>query len=349
MQPQLWMCRGGRVVAVLATVLALLTACQRQEDVPAAAPTGAAAPAAAHPPVQIQVCGQPQTYTRVPQRAVTHDTNITETFLFLGLGDRLVGYSGISSTKEIDPAYAYQLNTVPNLSAQEMGLEAMLGVQADFVFAGWSYGFKPGGVTPELLARYGIDSYVLTESCIHVQPRERVALDDALLDMRNLARIYDIEAQAAPKIAGLEQDIQRLSQRMQGVQQRPPVFVYDSDQAVPMTAGRLGMPTAIIEAAGGRNIFDDIDSNWPRGNWEDVIARDPEWIAIVDYGRPSAQGKIDFLLAKPELAQVAAIRKRQFFVMSYAQATPGPRNVAAAESLAHLLHPERFDGALARP
>ena len=66
---------------------------------------------------------------------------------------------------------------------------------------------------------------------------------------------------------------------------------------------KRAMPQAMIEAAGGRNIFDDLERNWPRGNWEDVIARDPEWIVIVDYDQPDARGKIDFLLVEQPAKQ----------------------------------------------
>lgn len=322
---------------------ALLLGCSRSEA-PAAVQAAArpVAVAAADPaPVTVENCGQPVAYPHTPRRVVSHDVNLTEMLLFLGLGERLVGYSGIPASKEIDPAYRTQLEQVPNLSTQGMNLEAMLGVSADFVFGGWSYGFRPGQVTPELLQRYGIASYVLTESCIRVGPRAGVALSDVLLDLHNLARIFRIEDQAAPRLQALEQQLQHLAQRLQGVDQRPRVFVYDSGQDLPTTSGRYGMPQAMIEAAGGRNIFDDLASNWPKGNWEDVVARDPQWIAIVDYGHPSAQGKIDFLLSKPELAQVEAIRKRQFVVMTYAEATPGPRTIARTQVLAAALHPER--------
>ncbi|MFT4243145.1 MAG: ABC transporter substrate-binding protein [Acidovorax sp.] len=295
--------------------------------------------------VTVNVCGQPQTYTRVPQRAVTHDVNITEMFLFLGLADRLAGYSGIYASKEISPQLAPVLARVPNLSQQGMNLENIVAARADFVFGGWSYGFRPGGVTPELLARYGIPSYVLTESCVRVQTpeqrRERVALEDAFADMDNVARIFGVQQQAAPRIQQLREGLATLRKEMRGNTHQPKVFVFDSGEKSPTTVGRYGMPQAMMEAAGARNIFDDIASNWPKGNWEDVVLRDPEWIVIIDYGTPSAQGKIDFLLQKKELQTVAAIREKRFFVMTYAEATPGPRNVETAQRLAAALHPDR--------
>lgn len=322
-----WLC--GTALATL------LVACSR----PAPQPQATAAAPQAVPPVTVEVCGTPVSYPQVPQRAVTHDVNITEMFLYLGLGDRLVGTTGIPTNKEVDPAFRARLEQVPSLSRHEMNLEAIVGARADFVFGGWSYGFRAGQVTPEVLARHGIAAYVLTESCIHRGPRERVSIDDTLADLRALGRIFRIDAQAEARVQALERDLRDLQQRTQAVAQRPRVFVYDSGQDIPVTSGRYGMPHAMIEAAGGRNIFDDIPRNWPRGNWEDVVARNPEWIVIVDYGHPNAQGKIDFLRHKPELSEVDAIRHQRFFVWTYAEATPGPRNVAQARALARAMHP----------
>lgn len=331
--------RARRVIRRLAMAAATtaLAACSPGEHADSTSHATAAAG-----PVTVPVCGEVVRYDRVPERVVTHDVNLTELFLYLGLGDRLVGYSGIPSTKAIAPEFRAQLARVPNLSNREMNLETIVGARADFVFGGWSYGFREGGVTPAGLLAYGIESYILTESCIHKRPRERVSVEDTFADMRNLGRIFRIEAHAEALVARQQAELAKIARALEGIHHRPRVFVYDSGVEVPTTSGRFGMPHAMIEAAGGRNIFDDIPSNWPRGNWEDVVERNPDWIVIVDYDRPGPQGKIDFLLGKPELANVTAIRKRQFVVLEYAEATPGPRNVARTRTLARAFHPERM-------
>ena len=278
---------------------------------------------------------------------MTHDAGITEMFIYLGLGERLIGYSGIPDGKEVVPEVAARLRQLPNLSRQGMNLETLVNAGADFVFGGWSYGFRPGGVTPDLLAQHGIASYVLTESCIRVKPRDEVRIEDAFADMRALGRIFRVEAQAEQRVGLLQAELTQLRQQLapklsnkQTSTQSPRLFVFDSGEKLPTTSGRYGMPRAIAHEAGAVNIFDDIPSNWPKGNWEDVVLRDPEWIVIVDYGQPNAAGKIAFLNSKPELAHVSAIRHQRFFIMSYAEATPGPRNVQTAQRLAAALHPE---------
>jgi len=66
-------------------------------------------------------------------------------------------------------------------------------------------------------------------------------------------------------------------------------------------------------------------------------------IVIIDYDEPDDQGKIDFLKSQAELADVDAIKNDRFVVLTYAEATPGPRNVAAVEDVAKGLYPDKFE------
>src|SRR5690606_28287650 len=135
------------------------------------------------------------------------------------------------------------------------------------------------------------DSYVLTESCIRKVARERVSLEDTFADLLALGRIFREEGRAEAVVGQQRAQLQALEQALQGLAERPRVFLYDSGTDIPVTAGRYAMPHAMIEAAGGANIFEDIPSSWTRGNWEDLIERDPQWIVIVDNDRPAPDGK----------------------------------------------------------
>lgn len=318
----------------------LLTACSGQEGAGQAAAAPGSAPAA--DAITASVCGQVVHYPATPRRAVAHGINIVEMVLALGLEDRLAGYGGLRDITRLPPAMQVQLAGVPDLSSTGMNLETLLGAQADFVFSGWSYGFREGQVTPARLAELGIASYVLTESCIRKGPRERVALEDTFTDLLALGRIFRVPERAQALVNGQRAALARITRATQGATQRPRVFLYDSGTDIPITAGRYAMPHAMIEAAGGENLFADIASSWTRGNWEDVIARDPEWIVIVDNDHPTPGAKMNFLLAQPELAHLSAIRKRRFVLLEFAEATPGPRNVAGVERIARALHPALF-------
>jgi iron complex transport system substrate-binding protein len=327
--------RAWIAVCACAT-LAALAGCSRTHEAPAAVQRGSEAVAHA------QVCGQDIAYPRIPERAVVHGINLIEMVLALGLQDRLAGYGGLRDIARLPQSMRAQLAGVPDLSSTTMNLEALLGARADFVFSGWFYGFREGEVTPASLAELGIASYVLTESCIRKGARERVTLDDTFTDLLALGRIFRIEARAQALVDGQRAQLAKITRATQGVTYRPLVFLYDSGSDIPVTAGRFAMPHAMIEAAGGDNLFADIPSSWTRGNWEDVIERNPDWIIIVDNDYPTPDGKRRFLLNQPELAHLKAIRSRRFVLLDFAEATPGPRNVAGVERIARALHPERL-------
>ena len=107
-----------------------------------------------------------------------------------------------------------------------------------------------------------------------------------------------------------------------------------------MTSGKLGIPHALIEAAGGDDILSDIDASWTRVNWETVVERNPQVIVIVDYSEVTAEQKQHFLETNPALQSVDAIKNKRFIVIPYVQATPGIDNVLAIETLAKGFHPQ---------
>ena len=112
------------------------------------------------------------------------------------------------------------------------------------------------------------------------------------------------------------------------------VFVYDSGEDTPFTAGRYAMPTALIEAAGGVNIMDDFEKSWATVPWEEVVESNPEVIVIVNYGEVTADQKRVFMMSNPAFADLDAVKKDRFVTLEYVEATPGPRNIQAIKKLA---------------
>ena len=293
--------------------------------------------------VTVTSCDRQITIDKPPQRAVSHDVNMTAMLLALGLKERMAGYTGISGWKTLDASMREQLDGLPELAARYPSLENLLGAGTDFVFAGWNYGLRTGGeVTPASLARFGIPVYELSESCAHVLPGRVASLEDVYADLRNLGRIFAVEARAETLVQGMQAQVAAVQLRLGERPKRPRVFVYDSGEDVPFSAGRLGMPQPLIEAAGGRNVMDGVSGSWVKVGWESVVEEDPELILIVDYGKRTAAQKRDFLLQHPALQGVTAIREQRFVVLPYLAVTPSLDNAAAVETLAAALHPEVF-------
>lgn len=293
--------------------------------------------------VTVTSCNRQITIDKPPQRAVSHDVNMTAMLLALGLKERMAGYTGISGWKTLDPNMRTQLDGLPELAARYPSLENLLGAGTDFVFAGWNYGMRIGGeVTPASLTRFGIPVYELSESCAHVMPGRVASLDDVYTDLRNLGRIFAVEARAEALVQGMQTRVAAVQARLGEQPTRPRVFVYDSGEDLPFSAGRQGMPQPLIEAAGGRNVMDGVAGSWIKVGWEAVVEQDPEVILIVDYGERTAAQKRDFLLQHPALQGVTAIRDKRFVVLPYLAVTPSLDNATAIETLAAALHPEAF-------
>lgn len=287
----------------------------------------------------VQSCNRTVSFDAPPERAVSNDVNLTEMMLVLGLADRMVGYTGISGWKTLDEEMRAGVEELPELSAKYPSKEVLVGADADFFFAGWNYGMKVGGdVTPETLEPFGIQVYELTESCTHIMQKQKASLEDMYNDLLNLGLIFGVEDRATDLVAGYKAELAAFRRNLEpGDSLR--VFVYDSGEDAPFTAGRYAMPTALIEAAGGTNIMDDFEKSWGTVTWEDVVERDPEVIVIVNYGEVTAEQKRAFMMSNPAFADLQAVRNDRFVTLEYVEATPGPRNIQAIKTLAGAFWP----------
>ena len=290
-------------------------------------------------PLTIKSCNREVTFTHAPEHAVSHDINMTQMMLALGLKPRMAGYSGISGWKAVTPEMNVILDGLPELASKYPSVETLLNANVDFFFAGWDYGMRVGGdLTPQTLTPLGINVYELTESCAFVMKRPPASLQDTYDDLLNLGKIFNVQDRAHEVVVHMQQKIAEVQASLPAT--KPRVFLYDSGEDRAMTSGKLGIPHALIEAAGGNDILSDIDASWTRINWETVVERNPEVIVIVDYSEVTAEQKQRFLETNPALQSVDAIRNKRFIVIPYVQATPGIDNVLAIETLAKGFHPQ---------
>ena len=284
--------------------------------------------------VSVDSCNRTVTFDSPPQRAISNDVNLTEMMLVLGLSDKMVGYTGISGWKTLDEEMRLGVKQLPELSPKYPTKEVLVGADADFFFAGWNYGMKVGGeVTPETLKPFGINVYELTESCIHIMSKKKASMDDMYNDLLNLGLIFQIENRAKKIVDAYRTDLNNFTQKLEPIAAKK-VFVYDSGEDTPFTAGRYAMPTALIEAAGGINIMDDFQKSWGTVTWEEVIDRNPEIVVIVNYGKVTAEQKRKFMMSNPAFANIDAVKNDRFVTLEYVEATPGPRNIKAIKKLA---------------
>jgi iron complex transport system substrate-binding protein len=267
--------------------------------------------------------------------------------LVLGLESHMVGDFGVTGDgpvgKPVPDEFEGGFNKVPDISPDYFTLEKLVSLQPDFLFAGWNYGLQvDSNLTPANLAKYGIKTLALTESCAQVQASKRsVSIDDTYQDLTNLSKIFDIPQRAQQVIGDMKAEVASVQAKVAGL---PPVtvFDYDSGEAAPYTGPGLAMPNALIGLGGGTNIFAGLKQSWTSVSWEQVVAADPECIIINDYGTPTAAQKEQFLKTSPITKNLTAVKNDCFLPLSYDEVTPGPRNAEAVVAIAHWLHPAAF-------
>ena len=286
-------------------------------------------------PVTVDSCGEPLTFAAPPKRAVVHDLNMTEMALALKLNASMVGVTGITGWYKTGPEFKAALGSIPELAPKNPNLENILAANPDFFFAGWNYGMKVGGdVTPTTLAKYNIKTLVLSESCIHVNKQRPAASMDLLYtDFVKLGTIFGKEAQAKTQVAQWKARVAKITPTSGNKDTR--VFLFDSGEDKPFTAGKYAIPTAMMEAAGGRNIMADMETSWGTTSWETVAARNPQFLVLLDYQDGNGVSKLlQFLKAHPAMKETDAVKNERYVALRYAELTPGPANIEAIEKIA---------------
>lgn len=293
-------------------------------------------------PVTVESCGTPITFSAPPKRAIINDLNMAEMAFALHLQDRIVGLTGISGWYKMTPHFRQAMGAIPELAPKYPSLETLLAAEPDFFFAGWNYGMKVGGeVTPATLAKYGVKTFVLSESCVFTTAHKKKATMDLLYgDVLTLGRIFGKRNEAQTLVEGWKQRLSALPKPATGA--RPlKVFVYDSGEDKPFTSGRYAMPTAIIEAAGGKNAMEALDISWGTTSWENVAASEPDVIILLDYQTGSGADALRRVLENHPLMKLTpAVKQGRYLKLQYAELTPGPANIAAVEKLARTLYPQ---------
>jgi iron complex transport system substrate-binding protein len=332
-------------ITVLAVALlaagSVLAGCSSSAASSAPASASAASPkAAAAYPVTVASCGIPETYDQAPARAVSNDINTTEDMLALGLESHTAGTFGAVGDgpvgQPIPPQYQAGFSEVRDVDPQDyFTLEELVGLHPDFLFAGWNYGLQTGtNLTPAYLAKFGIKTLVLTESCAHVQPgKDSVSINDTYQDLTNLGKIFNVRSRARAVIGAMQAQVAAAQAKVAGL---TPVTVFDNDsgEAAPVTGPGLAMPTPLIALGGGVNIFASLKQSWTTVSWEQVIKADPQCIMINDYGTPTAAQKQKFLETSPITKNLTAVKNRCFLPLAYDEVTPSPRIGTAVVAIA---------------
>jgi iron complex transport system substrate-binding protein len=168
-------------------------------------------------------------------------------------------------------------------------------------------------------------------------------LDDVFADVERVGAALGREDRAAAVVGGLRERVTTVRDRTDGIEDRPRTAVLDW-LAPPMVAGHW-VPELVEIAGGEYGMADPGDRSRPR-EWAAVREYDPDVLIAGPCGFDLDQTRENLadLRDRPGYDDLAAVHAgRAWSVDGTALLNrPGPRLVDTLETLAGVLHPERF-------
>jgi iron complex transport system substrate-binding protein len=249
-----------------------------------------------------------------PHRVICLMPTVTDTVFALGAGDDVVGISDYTKY----PAAALTKPSVGDLI--KPSIETILSLRPDLVI-----GTQPKGpmeVTDQL---------------------ERAGIPIFLVSPHGIAGIFhsvETIGMALNRTPQAEALIHNLQLRVDVVRTRtkhlpaPRVFMpiwYD-----PITTiGKNAFITEVIEAAGGRSVTDDLNTEWPQISMEVVLERAPDALLLVRGGKTT----LKVLQDRPGWSSMAAIKTQRAYYVDDRINFASPVAIDALEDLAKQFHP----------
>ena len=269
--------------------------------------------------------GRVVTLASPARRIVSISPAATEVAYAVGAGAWVVG-----DTTYCDyPAAAVALPKVGGFSASTISIERIVALRPDLVLTA---GPSMHGAVETALARLGIAVFAY----------DPVDFDGIAKGMNAMGDLTGTGDKARAASGSMLAAIGKVTSTLASVpkDRRPTVFweVYDEPL---MTCGAASFPHAIIEAAGGRDIFTDLPGAWPRVSAEEVIRRAPDYImGADDHGDKLTVAGV---AARPGWSTIPAVKSGHIVLLpANIVSRAGPRVAEGVQALARALYPELF-------
>ena len=259
------------------------------------------------------------------QRIVSTAPSVTETLFALGLGDRVAGVTRFCKF----PPEAIEKPKIGGYL--DLNFEAMVMLRPDLVV---------------LLDEQTEIADRLHEAHIPTLTVDHRSIDAVLESMLTIGRTCHVEKNAAQLVDSLRSRLERLAQETAGRPKPRVLIAVDRTLGVGRiedlyVAGNEGHLTALVEAAGGTNVYDGA-VRFPQVSAEGIIAMNPDIVLdCVSEEALAAHGDKTLTADWRRLDAVDAVRHRRVYLMADDHATiPGPYCVDVAERIARLIHPD---------
>jgi iron complex transport system substrate-binding protein len=258
-------------------------------------------------------------------RIVTLGASIVEGLFAIGAGSQVVGREEYS----VYPVEALDVPSIGSLFGS-LPVETILALQPDLVIA------------PEIISNEQIEALENLQLTVYFQknPKDFPGLYANLLV---LGRLTGRDGEAQALVADLTARVAAVERALAGIETRPRVF-YELDATDPQNPFTAGVGTFIdmlIRMSGGENVGSVLMGEYAQISSEEIIVQDPEIILLGDaeYGIT-----VESVAGRPGWDVIQAVQNGQIHPFDpYLVSVPGPRLVDGFETMARLIHPERFE------
>jgi iron complex transport system substrate-binding protein len=264
-----------------------------------------------------------------PSRIISTAPGITEILFALGLGDRVVGVTEYC----VYPPEAKKIRRTGSWMSPNM--EAILTARPDLI----------------IVQKTAIhDSKKFDALRLRTFEVQLLGVPDILESIKAIGEIAEAQGDATKLVNSLQKQLNDVRSKVAGKPASRTMFIVGrSPNAIEgiVAVGKNSYQHEMIELAGGKNIFADSPTPYPKVLHEEMLARDPE--VIIDMG---AHADATGLTEKQKFAEIAlwqrfknlsAVKnKRVYPVSSAIFVVPGPRVAELAREFARMLHPELF-------
>lgn len=306
----------GILPVILMLALLVFTGCAG-EEVPPAEPQGT------DQSFQVTLTddlGRELVIDRKPERIVSLAPSNTEMLFALGLGDYVVGVSEYCSYPD------------EALEKQKAGSFAKPNIE------------KIVALNPHLVVAVPLQDEELERLM-------ELDIPVLVLDPTTLEEIYDAlmlvgvatgyEENAEMLVSEMKERIEQVREKVSALASTEKTRVYYEVYADPlMSVGWNSVIHELIKAAGGENIFADLETSYPKISGEAVLERDPEVIIFPNY-HGTEEVLADEITSRPGWSVITAVKEERVVgIDPDIVSRSGPRVVEAVEELATIIYPE---------
>ena len=253
-----------------------------------------------------------QTFTKRPERVISISQANTEILLSLGLGDLIVGTAHRTSTPWEQTAAEYE--SLNFLAMDDYpSKEVVLSLEPDLI-VGWYSLFSEEdlGAVSNWNER-GINTYRMKNTVSGLGKRN---FEYLIEDLENFGRIFDVEEKTNAMIEDIRSRLKAVEEKTGSVpmEERPSVLTVQMLKENEWFARASTDLTAnIIELAGGRCL----DEDYGYASMEVLIEKNPDAILVIDRETKPAADTIQGLLDNPALAEVPAVKNKNFYTITH--------------------------------